>query len=245
FSACGSTSDEAWLAIEQDNAPDGSVFLAEEQSSARGRMGRSWHAPAGVGLYLSLVLRMKIPPERVSYVTSCAALAVASTIEQFVHLPAEIKWPNDILIGGRKVAGILVESRSNFPDTYVVGIGLNVNHRSEDFPKAIAETATSLRHERGGKHVHRIRLIRPLLFYLDSVFAQLRKKKFERIAAAWKEFVNIEGKRVLLRAKGEDISGTLESIDLEKGVTVLLDAGLTRTYRPEHVASIREAEESA
>lgn len=240
FATCVSTNDEAWSAIERGEAQDGDVFIAEHQSNARGRMGRSWSSVKGAGLYLSVVCKMKLPPDKLHYLTSSVSLAVANTIEQFVHLPAEIKWPNDVLIGGRKVCGVLVESRSNHPDTFVVGVGLNVNQRAEDFPESLQEIASSLRIERNMGPLHRIRILRPLLFYMDSVYLQLKKKKYERIAKMWKEFVRMIGSKVVVRCGADTHEGVLERLDLESGVGLRLADETLRTLAPLRVTSVSE-----
>jgi BirA family biotin operon repressor/biotin-[acetyl-CoA-carboxylase] ligase len=237
FESCTSTSDEAWLAAK--TAADGELFLAEHQTAGRGRMGRTWESAKGLGLYGSFIVKLKLEAGKAPYLTSSIALSFANTIEQFVHLPAEIKWPNDVLIGGRKVAGILVESRSGFPDTFVVGFGLNVNHTVRDFG-ALDGVATSLRIERRGGPINRIRLLRPLIFYLDSVYSQLRKRKFERIAKAWLEYVDTRKRAVVVKAAQEEIHGTLTGIDLDKGVSVEVN-GQVRTFKPEHVQSVSNA----
>jgi len=249
FDTCSSTNDEAWEFIEKQHAEgknpeesDGALFISNHQSSARGRMGRAWSANEKVGIYLSFIARTKVPADKMPYITSSMALAVANTIEQFVHLPATIKWPNDVLIGGRKVAGILVESRSQHDDTFVIGIGLNVNHRVEDFPENLRTSATSLRIERKSGPIHRIRLLRGLVFYIDNVYAQLKRKRFERIGKAWAEYVDVAGKSVHVRANGEDYAGVVKSLDPGEGLMLTLEGGEERHFKAEHVVSVRESE---
>jgi BirA family biotin operon repressor/biotin-[acetyl-CoA-carboxylase] ligase len=234
-----STTDDAWEAVTAGKAPDGAMFLAESQSAGRGRMGRQWDSPPRLGLYLSFVARVKLPSDKLPYMTSFVALALANTVEQFSHLPAEIKWPNDVMIGGRKVAGILVESRSTVPDTFVVGLGLNVNQSERDIPETLRGVATSLRMERRGPPQHRVRLLRQLIFYLDSVYAQVKKKKFDRVAKTWAEFVNRSKRPVIVVAEGTEFEGLLTGMDLEKGVTVEV-GGKLRSFKPEHVQSVKE-----
>ncbi len=238
YDACGSTNDEAWRHVQSGEAQDGDLFVAEHQTAGRGRMGRSWDSQAQVGLYMSFVSHLKLAPEKVPYLTSAVALGVANMIEQFVYLPVEIKWPNDILIGGRKVAGILIESKSNHPDTYVCGIGLNVNHSQSQIPDALRGAATSLRIERRSDQINRVRLLRPLIFYLDTIMAQLRKRKFDRIARAWRGFVDTSRRRVTVKAQGEEYAGILLGVDLEKGIEIELDDGTKRQFRTEHVLSM-------
>ncbi len=139
-----STNDRA-RTLAASGEPEGTVILADEQTRGRGRAERTWHSPPGLGLYMSIILRPEAPASRAPLLGLMAAVAGA------VALGADIKWPNDLLIGGRKVAGILTEARSaesRIRDV-VVGMGININQRLSDFPPEIARTATSLRLVRG------------------------------------------------------------------------------------------------
>lgn len=236
-----STNETAWGLVETDEeCKDGTVVLAESQTSGRGRMGREWHSAPGAGIWASVVLRCHVPGDKVAFLTAGAALAIANMLHQFIHLPAEIKWPNDIMIRGRKVCGILVEARSNQPDVYVLGIGMNVNQLREDFPESLRATATSLRLERpGARPLNRVRVLRPLLFYLDRVYAQLKKKKWDRLAEAWSEFVHMGGKQVSLSQGGEEFRGTVTRIHPSEGITLKIGEE-QRVFAAESVSGVRE-----
>lgn len=236
---CASTCDEAWQAITDGRAEDGDLFVTERQTKGRGRQGNAWESPPAAGLYLSFVTKLKIPADKALYLTGAASLAVANTIEQCLYLPPEIKWPNDVLIGGRKVAGILVEARSSVPDTFVVGIGVNVNQTGDNFPAELRGIATSLRIERKSGPINRVRVLQPLVFYLDNVFAQVRKKRFDRISKTWAEYVNTSRRPVIVVTGSEEVGGTLLSMSLEKGVEIEVGGGQKRHFKPEHVVSVR------
>jgi BirA family biotin operon repressor/biotin-[acetyl-CoA-carboxylase] ligase len=181
-----------------------------------------------------------VPGDKVAFLTAGAALAIANMLQQFIHLPAEIKWPNDIMIRGRKVCGILVEARSNVPDVYVLGIGMNVNQLRDDFPESLRATATSLRLERpGAKTLNRVRVLRPLLFYLDRVYAQIKKKKWDALAKAWSEFVHMGGKQVSLQQGGEEFRGTVARVHPSEGITLKIGEE-QRTFAAESVGQVRE-----
>jgi BirA family biotin operon repressor/biotin-[acetyl-CoA-carboxylase] ligase len=139
-----STNDDARDAARR-GAPSGSAFLADTQTLGRGRLGRSWHSPPGDNLYLSLVLRPRTPSERLAPLSLALGVAVARVVDSMLLEPrARLKWPNDVLVDSRKVAGILVEVSTTGADTTVIaGVGLNV--RSEHFPPELSATATSLR----------------------------------------------------------------------------------------------------
>ncbi len=242
-----STNDAAWELIEADPAlPDGTVVVAEHQTAGRGRMGNAWHSARGAGLWLSVVLKAHVPPDKTAFLTCMASLALANMLHQFIYLPAEIKWPNDIIIRGRKACGILVEARSDQPDTFVLGMGMNVNQLRDDFPQDLRATATSLRLERpGAAALNRIRVIRPLMFYLEKVYELLRKKKWDKLTKAWVEFVPMGGKLVTLEHGGQQFKGTVQRVDPQKGITLKLEGGETKDFSAEGVANVREATETA
>lgn len=147
---CDSTNDEAaaWARDPADPAPHGAAVVAARQRAGRGRQGRAWHSPAG-NLYISVVLRPPLPPARVPPITLCAGLAVAEVVNE-AGAAASIKWPNDVLVGEKKIAGVLTEmsTRAAELEYVVVGIGLNVGERA--FPPELP--ATSLALETGREH---------------------------------------------------------------------------------------------
>src|SRR5438477_1303441 len=169
---CESTNELAWkegLA----GAVDGTAIFAEEQTKGRGRFGRVWTAPKGQGLLCSIVLRPEIDVDRVPLMTAMAALAVSDVVGD----DAQIRFPNDVMLGGRKIAGILVEARfiSSRPDVFIVGVGLNVGGHPPDL------NATSL-----GEHVSRPAAARALLEALDEWYARL-SGNLRDYRKAWRE----------------------------------------------------------
>ena len=148
---------------------DGTLIVADHQEAGRGRRGRSWETPAGTNIAMSLLLKPEINPNNASMITLVAALAVSKAITQITGEPAPIKWPNDIVMNGKKVCGILTEMSAQFDyvNHIVVGIGINVN--IESFPEEIAETATSLRIETG-KQISRAELIEAVWEQIETVY---------------------------------------------------------------------------
>ncbi len=146
FPALESTNDTA-LTLARKGAEDGTVVTAQAQTKGRGRHGRRWHSPKGMGLYFSVLLRPPIIPEEIHRITIISAVAVAGAIVRYTGFPARIKWPNDIWINDRKVCGILTESESSryYVKHMVIGIGINVNHTPDDLPEEAAPLSTSLR----------------------------------------------------------------------------------------------------
>jgi len=143
----GSTNDLA-LDLLEKGYPEGTLVLSEEQTHGRGRRERTWDSPPRLGIYASLILRPEVPPSVLPLLSFAAATGIARTLEKGVKKPVRIKWPNDLQVAGRKMAGLLAEGRSGTcRPGIVIGIGLNVNHRESDFPSEIRGRVTSLRIE--------------------------------------------------------------------------------------------------
>lgn len=171
----GSTNDVI-LGLAAQTAPHGTVCLADEQSAGRGRRGYGWFSPPGCGIWASVLLRPRLSAARTPPLTLCAAAAVARVLEAAGGVSVEIKWPNDLLMGGRKVAGILAESRvvSGDEPVIVIGMGINVNHTREQFPEELTASATSLRIE-SGRPVGREELFLAILASFESVYGHYLK----------------------------------------------------------------------
>lgn len=146
FDVLPSTNDEA-LRLADAGAPAGTAVVADSQTAGRGRAGHSWSSPPGVALYASLLLRPTLPPETVPLVTMACGVGLADAVRSATGLPARLKWPNDVLVNGRKCAGILCERSDG---AVVCGFGLNVNTPPERLPERPIFPATSLAAEAGG-----------------------------------------------------------------------------------------------
>lgn len=146
------STNDVILDMAEQGAPHGTVCLADEQTDGRGRRGYRWFSRPGCGIWTSILLRPGLSAARTPPLTLCAAAAAARALEAAANVPVEIKWPNDLLIRNRKVAGILAETRGAAADepVVVVGMGINVNHTRDLFPETISDSATSLRIESGG-----------------------------------------------------------------------------------------------
>lgn len=158
--------------LAAQNAPDGLVVTARRQTAGRGRAGRTFHSPQGCGLYLSALLRPQLPPEAVAHFTAWTAVAVCDAVEATCGLRPQIKWINDLILNEKKLCGVLTELllTDGRPDALVVGIGINVNHRPEDFPPELRESATSLAMELG-QTVDLEELTRALILALNRLYA--------------------------------------------------------------------------
>lgn len=179
-------------------APEGLVVLAEEQTGGKGRLGRSWVSPPGVGLWMTAVLRPPLPPVEVPRLTLVAAAAVAAAIRSAAGLPVGIKWPNDIVHRDRKLCGILTEMEADMERVHfaVVGIGINANLPAEAFPPDLAEVATSLRLE-VGRPVDRAALARAVLQELERGYDALLSGRFAtEVLPRWRQYTVTLGRQV-------------------------------------------------
>lgn len=211
--------------LAQDGAFHGEVVIAEGQTAGKGRRGRSWSSPPGKNLYCSVILRPEIPPARAPELTLVAAVALAETLRE-AGGDAGIKWPNDVQLGGRKVAGILTELSADVERVQfvVVGLGVNLNATADDFPAELAEVATSLKLARGAE-VPRALFTAALLTRLEQWLDTWAEEGFAPVRAAWKKLSTILGHEVLVRSEQKELRGIAEDID--DGGALLLRVGDT------------------
>ncbi|AEB10675.1 biotin--[acetyl-CoA-carboxylase] ligase [Desulfobacca acetoxidans] len=205
-----STNDMAKDLARQGN-PEGSIIVAESQSAGRGRMGRIWESPPGGGIYLSLILRPPLPPAELPRLTLTAAVAVIQAIREVAGLAADIKWPNDILLQGKKLGGILteMETESDQMSHVILGLGLNVN--TTVFPEPVRRLATSL--ASAGKRYSRLAILRSLLAALDSLYGRFLQEEFPAILDLWRQSAVTLGQQVTVRQGKEIISGLALDVD--------------------------------
>ena len=203
-------------------APDGAVVVAEEQTAGRGRMGRSWVSPPGVNLYFTLILRPTL--EQLRYLAVIAPLAVSLAIEETTGLMPRIKWPNDVLIGDRKVCGVLVETNLTGDEVQnaLIGIGINVN-LNVMLHEEIREIATSLRTE-SGEEVAREEVLAATLNHIEELYKRLRSG--EAVSVAWKQRLETLGKHVKVTiAGGESQEGVAVDADSDGSLIIRRDDG--------------------
>lgn len=203
----GSTNDHA-LSLASHGAPHGTVVVAEQQTKGRGRLRRPWESAPHHGIYLSIILRSPLPPDQAPPSTQVAALALAKVLRRDYELPATIKWPNDILIENRKVAGILTEIQSDqdLVRFMVIGIGINVNHTASDLRGPFRYPATSLARELQ-HHVERQGLLLTFIHQFEADYRRFLAQGFEAIRCELEEASAILGKTVKITRGQEDFSG--------------------------------------
>ena len=219
-----STNTEARKAAA-DGAPEGFLVVAEEQTRGRGRKGRTWHSPPGGGIYMSFVLRPTLPPSETPVVTLMTAVALAEAVRSQTGLTPRIKWPNDLLIGKRKLAGILTEisAQPDSVDYVVVGVGINVNTETKNFAPEIKELATSL-YEETGRRILRAELIGGFLLAFEKYYDLFKERRFEAIIERWQKFADIVGKRIKVDVLGKIYEGEVVEVE-ENGALVVRDDG--------------------
>lgn len=198
-------------------------MVAESQSEGRGRRKRPWFSPEGCGIYLSLILRPDIAPTDAPRFTLMAAVAVAEAVREFTELAVTIKWPNDILAGGLKIAGILTEVSTDMysVDHIVVGLGLNANTERLAFPAELADTATSLL-AATGKRIDRAGLLAEIISRFEACCDLMDNEGFKTVLKRWKALSDIIGRQVSVAMIGRSITGTVRDVD-ENGVLIVED----------------------
>lgn len=225
FDTIDSTNTKAQELAEK-GYPSGTLVVADKQESGKGRRGRSWVSPSGTGIFMTLMIKPDINPNNASMLTLVAALAVAKAITSVTGEEALIKWPNDIVVNGKKVCGILTEMNAQFDyiNNIVVGIGINVHN--ESFPEEISQMASSLMIEAGGKRFHRAQIIAETMSYFEQYYDTFLKtqdlsalvREYDELLVNRNKSVRVldpkepfDGKAMGITPKGELIVDTWES----------------------------------
>lgn len=225
FAEIGSTNAYARRLAEQ-GARDGALVIADSQTDGRGRRGRHWVSPPNVNLYLSLVLRPKLPPARAPQITLMAAVALAETLKCFLPVPPSIKWPNDIIVNGKKLAGILTEVNcgTDSVDFVILGIGVNVNYPVNLMPEEIRQRATSVLVE-CQKEVSREDLLQRLIQDLDRCYGEIEENGFAPLAFRWETYFGWRGQRVRIELLDQIVFGIAKGIDRDGALVFEDDQG--------------------
>ena len=242
----GSTNREAF-ALAQADIEHGTVVLADSQTEGRGRLAREWFSPPGVNLYCSIVMRKSLGPDRLSewlsWLPLMTAVAAAESIDTVVATHVAVKWPNDLLLGDRKLGGILCESgnAARSGPFQIIGIGLNVNGDRNDFPQDLRQTATTVRHETG-RLIDRNRLLAQLLHELEECVEEFEARGSERVALAYQRRCCTLGKTVRVTlTDGEEFVGVAEAIGRDGSLRVA-QRSLPTDGRPPVIRQLRVAD---
>jgi BirA family transcriptional regulator, biotin operon repressor / biotin---[acetyl-CoA-carboxylase] ligase len=210
----------------RDGVKEGVVVFAEAQTKGRGRLGRKWISPAHRGLWFSILLRPDLRPQEATQLTVASATALRRAIGTVTGMKPEIKWPNDILIGGKKVAGILTELSAEVDRVrhIILGIGIDVNLDADEFPAELKKSATSLKIEMGGM-VSRAELAVAILRELDHDYARIGGGKFPTLADEWESGCATIGKNVTVHIGDRRVRGCAESLDDDGALIIRTEHG--------------------
>lgn len=182
--------------LANKNAEDGTIVIAEVQTKARGRSSKKWESPKG-GIWLSMILRPNLPPSKASLITLVTGIAVAKTLKSF-GVDAKIKWPNDVLINGKKISGILTEASAtlNNIDYIVVGVGIDTNLKIDDFNDKYVKSRITTLNEELGEDIDENEFIAKFLKEFEEVYDLYKKEEFESILNEWRILSDTIGKYV-------------------------------------------------
>ena len=226
FAETDSTNHRAAL-LAEGGGKDGTVIVAEAQSAGKGRLGRRWTSPAGVNLYLSIILRPVIAPRAAPLLTFLSSLATARAIELESGLRPTVKWPNDVLLGGCKVAGLLNEMNAETErvNYVILGIGVNLNMTQEQFPADLRYPATSL--ALALQHpVDRVRFCRRLLGEIDTLYRDYPDGQ-SAILDGWLSYFDLLGKKVAVDEPSRNIVGLVTGVAADGALLLALENGST------------------
>lgn len=215
--------------LASEGEPSGTAVLAEEQTGGKGRAGRTWFSPAGGGLWLSVLLRIDVPPDRLAPLSIAVAVAVAESLREHIGPDVRVKWPNDILVGAKKLGGVLVESKPEEGSeitSVVVGLGLNVNLTWGDLPPELADGATSLR-ESLGREVERVEVLKIVARAIEGCFDEFLEGGIEHFRERWRVLSTLRGRRVAMGEGRERREGTAIDMAASGALVVELSDGAT------------------
>lgn len=230
YEEVGSTNEMA-KELADAGAPEGTLVIAESQTSGRGRRGRAWLSVPRKGIWFSVILRPRVAPVQASQLTLLAAVAVAAAVREETGLPPGIKWPNDLLVGKKKICGILTEIKAEIDviEYIVMGIGLNVNQQASDFGEDLREIATSIFIELR-RDIQRLPLLQKILYQLETWYECWQEKGFEPVRRAWKEASITLSRGVELNVYRDHFTGTAVDIDSEGALLVRGKGGEIRRF---------------
>ncbi len=209
-----SSTNDLLKKMAAEGAAEGTVVLAEHQIKGRGRMGRPWLAPKGGGLWFSLVLRPALKPFQASQLIFVSAVGVCRALRKYTGLPVAVKWPNDLLLDGKKVCGILTELSAEIDliNYIVIGIGINVNQQVWELPPELQHIAGSLAMS-AGHSFNRAGLLRSLLFELEQEYHDYLARGFDAVLQRWRQLDSTLGHEVIITSGGESFTGVARDID--------------------------------
>jgi BirA family biotin operon repressor/biotin-[acetyl-CoA-carboxylase] ligase len=204
-----------------DGAEEGTIVVADQQTSGRGRLARAWYSPKQTGIWMSMILRPKIPINKTPQLTLLTAVALIQAIEEVTGLTPEIKWPNDILINGKKIVGILTELQAEADRVHsvIIGVGMNVNHTLDQFPEELQAIATSIAAETG-EQADRAQVIQAIMMNFEKLYTSYLVHGFKPVKLLWESYAISLNKNLIARTLQGTIRGRAIGID-DEGVLLL------------------------
>jgi BirA family biotin operon repressor/biotin-[acetyl-CoA-carboxylase] ligase len=219
--------------------PEGTVVMAEEQTAGRGRSGRSWHSEKGTGLYVSMVLRPRLAPAQAPLLTMLAGISAQGAIQALSGLEPELKWPNDLLLNGKKLGGILTEMHAEQSAIRFVVVGIGINTNQEKFPAELATLATSLRKE-SGRITSRLELLVRLLAQFESDYSRFLSEGAPFVVERFQKVSGFaQGRRVRVETGAESYVGTTAGLSAEGLLLVTRENGQSTTVIAGDVIEVR------
>lgn len=225
YSESLSSTMDAAFKLGMEGAEEGTLVLTETQTKGRGRHGRTWASPKYKGIYFSPILRPKIPPAQTPVLTLLAAVSICEAVKEEGVIGPKIKWPNDIILGNKKVGGILTELNAEMDEVHfvVIGIGLNVNGKEDHLPAG----ATSLEVQ-VGRELSRRQILQKLIQRLEANYIAFRDRGPDFITEKWRKYALTLGKRVKINYPNGHLEGTAVDIDSDGALLVRKDSGITQ-----------------
>jgi BirA family transcriptional regulator, biotin operon repressor / biotin---[acetyl-CoA-carboxylase] ligase len=239
FQIIDSTNTQAAV-LAAKGAEEGTLLIAETQTGGKGRLGRKWFSPPGVNLYLSVILRPQINPGQATMLTLLAGIAVAHAIRERTRLTAHLKWPNDVLIGEKKVSGILAELTTDGQAIkyLILGIGLNVNLEASMFPPEVSETATSLKIE-SGQTVSRLEMLQTLVNQLERWYTLFLDQGPTPILKEYSRLSRTVGRQVRVACPDKVVEGEAIGLAPDGGLVLRKQDGTSITILTGDVIHLR------
>jgi BirA family biotin operon repressor/biotin-[acetyl-CoA-carboxylase] ligase len=229
FPLLDSTNEEA-KRLAAAGAPEGTVVVSEQQQQGKGRIGRQWASPPKIGLWFTLILRPAVLPVHAAQLTFVSAVAVCLALKEATGLPFTLKWPNDLILDGKKVCGILTELSAEIEkiNFIVVGIGINVNQKEEDLPKELKDKAVSL-HIAAGRTFHRAAILQVILAKYEELYHNYLQNGFAPILQAWRELNSTLGQEVVVKSPEGSFVGRAEDVNADGCLLVRKASGELET----------------
>ncbi|OEH93425.1 biotin--[acetyl-CoA-carboxylase] ligase [Bacillus solimangrovi] len=215
--------------LANSEAPNGTIVVSDEQTLGRGRLDRTWYSPKGTGIWMSVILRPNIQMHKAPQLTLLTAVSVVRGIKKSTGIECQIKWPNDILINEKKCVGILTEMQADADRirAVIIGIGINVNHRTDHFPEELQQIATSLAIEKG-EEINRASVMQAILKEMEDLYEDYLKEGFSLVKTLWEANAVSIGKRIRARMMNETVEGYAKGITGDGVLLLETDDGKIR-----------------